>query len=161
MKILILTNSLSGLFSFRIELVQKLLSFCDVIISAPFDGGEEDFAKIGCELINTSLELRGKNPIHDIILLSNYKKILNKYRPNYVLSYTIKPNIYGGIACKKMKIPFIANITGLGTAVENKGILQFITIIMYRFALKNAKMVFFQNLENQRFMISRKMVRNN
>ena len=74
-------------------------------------------------------------------------------RPDVVLTYTIKPNIYGGIACRLFKAPYIANITGLGTAVENKGMLQKIAIILYRIAFKDIKCVFFQNEENRRFFI--------
>ena len=70
-----------------------------------------------------------------------------------MLTYTIKPNIYGGIACRLFKAPYIANITGLGTAVENKGMLQKIAIILYRIAFKDIKCVFFQNEENRRFFI--------
>ena len=66
---------------------------------------------------------------------------------------TIKPNIYGGIACRLLKTPYISNITGLGTALENKGLLQKIIVHLYKISLRKAKCVFFQNTENQQFFI--------
>ena len=66
--------------------------------------------------------------------------------------------MYGGIACNKYKVPYVVNITGLGTAVENAGIMQKITLILYKKGLKSAQKVFFQNIENQNFMLEHKVV---
>ena len=78
---------------------------------------------------------------------------------NLVITYTIKPNVYGGIACQLCKVPYVANVTGLGTAVENGGILQKITLALYRMGLRKAKRVFFQNQANLDFMFSHKVVK--
>ncbi len=75
-----------------------------------------------------------------------------------VLTYTIKPNIYGGLACASSDTPYLTNITGLGTAVETKGFLQFITMTLYRKALRKANTVFFQNRENENFFLKHKLV---
>src|SRR5699024_1846406 len=88
------------------------------------------------------------------------RKKMSEIRPNIVLTFTIKPNIYGGIACRLLNIPYIANITGLGTAVENGGLMQRITVLLYKFAFKKIKCVFFQNNENQRFFIDKKIAVN-
>jgi galacturonosyltransferase len=66
-----------------------------------------------------------------------------------VLTYTIKPNIYGGLCCRKSKTPYIVNITGLGSVFENGGMIQKIVVLLYKAALKSAKCVFFQNKTNQ------------
>lgn len=76
---------------------------------------------MGCEFIDLPLDRRGMNPINDFKLILNYFKILNKIKPDAVLSYTIKPNIYGGLVSRLLKIPFFPNITGLRTALENGG----------------------------------------
>ena len=76
-----------------------------------------------------------------------------KYRPNIVLTYTIKPNVYGGAACAALNVPYIVNVTGLGTALENGGLLQKISLLLYRFGVRKAKRIFFQNIENRDFMI--------
>jgi galacturonosyltransferase len=88
-------------------------------------------------------------------------KLLKKIKPDVVFTYTIKPNVYGGMACALKRIPYIANVTGLGTAVQNGGIMQKLTLTLYKLGLKKAKMVFFQNSENQKFMLKCGIVKGN
>lgn len=153
--IAILTNSINGLYSFRRELVEELLKKnSKIIISAPVDTKTIYFKDIGCNMVETNISRRGTNPISDFKLLINYIRIINKTKPDVVLTYTIKPNVYGGIACRLTSTPQIANITGLGTAVESKGLLQKITLVLYKVGLKKSKCVFFQNKENMNFMQS-------
>lgn len=160
MKILILTNNFGGLYSFRKEVVKAIRDEGhEVIVSAPFDEKRKYFEEIGCRLINTQFSRKGTNPIEDLGLVLNYYKLLRQIEPNVVLSYTIKPNIYGGIACQLCRIPQIANITGLGSAVENPGWLQKLTILLYKVGLRKAKTVFFQNKANMDFCVYNKMVK--
>src|SRR5690625_3603931 len=155
-KILILTNSINGLYNFRRELVDRLIQDgFEVIISAPIDEKTDFFTKLGTKNIATPINSRGKNPLSDIKLLIKYIKILKAVKPNVVLSYTIKPNVYGGLACRLFNIPILANITGLGSAVEKKGLLQNITLFLYRVSLRKASCIFFQNEENQKFFTSK------
>ena len=77
-----------------------------------------------CHFIDTDLNRRGANPLEEFRLYSTYRKILRDVRPDIVLTYTIKCNIYGGLVCKRYKVPYICNVTGLGTALENKGLMQ-------------------------------------
>ena len=84
--------------------------------------------------------------------------MLKKTKPDIVFTYTIKPNVYGGMVCGKLGIPYAANITGLGTAVENAGPMQKVTLALYKMGLKKAQMVFFQNAENKNFMLSKNVV---
>lgn len=161
-KILVLTNSINGLYSFRRELIDELLQRnFNVVISAPNDTSTSYFKDVGCNMINTNLSQRGTNPIKDFKLLLNYLRIIKKIKPDVVLTYTIKPNVYGGIACRLTGTSQIANITGLGTAVENKGILQKLTIMLYKIGLKKSKCVFFQNKENMNFMQKNNIGKNN
>ncbi|TWT03633.1 glycosyltransferase family 4 protein [Planomicrobium sp. CPCC 101079] len=156
-KILILANNDYGLYKFRKELIQELLKSNELYISLPMGDSVSELRNWGCKIIETPIESRGTNPFSDIKVLMAYMKILQEIKPDVVLSYTIKPNIYGGLACKFYNVPFIANITGLGTAVENKGILQKITLILYKISLKKARYVFFQNQENQEFFETHKL----
>jgi len=83
---------------------------------------------------------------------------MKKIKPDMVLTYTIKPNVYGGIACRLLKMPYIANITGLGTAIENAGLLQKLTTLLYKISLKKSSCVFFQNSENMRFFTEKRII---
>lgn len=150
MKILILANHNNGLYLFRRELIVGLLAENEVYIAAP--GGERvgDFESMGCVYIDVEFERRGKNPFGDLTLLRTYLRLLREIRPDVALTYTIKPNVYGGIACALRKVPFLANVTGLGTSLENGGLLAFVTKTLYRIGLSRAACVFFQNEPNQR-----------
>jgi len=145
-RILILANRDTGLYYFRKELIESLLKDeYDVFISVPEGEYTDYLRKMGCKVLSTSLDRRGKNPLKDLILLRSYFKILKTVNPKVVLSYTIKPNIYGGIACSSTKTPFIANITGLGTEIESGGIISKALLGLYRVGLRNAFCVFVQN----------------
>ncbi|BAC14846.1 galacturonosyl transferase [Oceanobacillus iheyensis HTE831] len=152
MRVLILANFGMGLYNFRRELIERLLEEeYEVYISSPVDKYITKFESMGCKIVDTSVSRRGKNPVTDIRLILHYKKIIREINPNVVLTYTIKPNVYGGIACSLLDVPYIANITGLGTAVENGGLMQKITTMLYKFSLKKVNTLFFQNEENMNF----------
>lgn len=155
MRILILANNDIGLYKFRKELLEQLIALGHhVIVCLPEGDFIPDIITIGCEFKNVPLLKRhGMNPIQELALIKYYKKVVKEIKPELVFTYTIKPNIYGGIVCAYLGIPFIVNITGLGTALENKGFLQKILLNLYKLSLKNAKKVFFQNEENKEFII--------
>ncbi|MBO5868915.1 MAG: glycosyltransferase family 4 protein, partial [Oscillospiraceae bacterium] len=79
-------------------------------------------------------------------------------KPDAVFTYTIKPNVYGGLACRLLKIRYMANVTGLGTPVEKPGPLQKLTTRLYKMGVAGAECVFFQNEENRQFFEDRKML---
>lgn len=162
-KILILVNHDIGIYNFRLELVEKLIvAGYDVYVSSPYGERIDDLVKIGCKYEKTEFSRHSRNLFREICFLIKYYKLIKKINPDIVLTYTIKPNIYGGIVCSKLKVPFVVNITGLGTAVENGGIIQKITLLLlYKFALKKAQKVFFQNSENRDFMIKHHIVKDN
>lgn len=162
-KILVLSNSLGGLYSFRKEVLQAYKNNgCEVYISSPIgtDIQKADwFERIGCRIIDTWFNRQGTNPIADFRLMLTYRKLIKKIRPNVVLTYTIKPNLYGGMACALCGVPQLANITGLGAAVEYPGIMQKFTIMLYKLGLYKTSVVFFQNSENREFCINHGMVK--
>lgn len=157
-KILFLVNSPLVVYNFRVELVERLLSEGhEVVISSPVGDRTEDLRAMGCDMRDMEMSRHGTNPFKDIKIIKAYKKLIKDVRPDFVLTYTIKPNIYGGMACRTLKVPYIVNITGLGTAVENGGFIQKLTCMMYKYALKRVQRVFFQNTENMEFFKSKKL----
>lgn len=160
MKIMILANNDAGLYKFRRELLETLLKEHQVMICLPDGEYISDMVQMGCQFISCDLlERRGMNPAKELKLIRFYRKMLKKERPDLVFTYTIKPNVYGGMVCGSLGIPYAANITGLGTAVENEGLMQKITLTLYQVGLKKAKMVFFQNEENKKFMLEHQAVK--
>lgn len=147
-KILILTNHCFMLWQFRRELIAALLEKgCTVTIGMPDGEHWEDFEAMGCRLIPVEVDRRGINPVTDLKLFFRYWKLLKAEKPDMVITYSVKPNIYGGFACRMQKIPYCVNVQGLGSAFERRGIAQLVTV-MYKIALKKAKTVFFENTGN-------------
>lgn len=155
-KILVVSNHSYMLWQFRRELIRRLMEDAEVVISTPFVGHEQDFAAMGCRMLETDVDRRGINPVTDFRLYHTYVKILKTERPDMVITYSIKPNIYAGFACRMRKIPYCVNVQGLGTAFQKKGLAQIVTV-MYRTALKKAKTVFFENAENAKLFREKKI----
>lgn len=157
-KILMISNVTGGLVNFRRELLEKLRVEYDVTVLASENIGRDTIEGLGCTFINTDFDRHGTNPINEVGLYFKYRTLIKSTAPQIVLTYTIKPNIYAGAACASLGIPYIVNVTGLGSAVENPGVLQKISIPMYRFGIRKAQKVFFQNIDNQKFMLEHGMV---
>jgi len=153
--ILILSNTIVGLHSFRREVIKAIVDAgYKVIISVPDDDKKADYFRgIGCEIIQTVFNRRGVNPLADFKLMMTYRRLIKQLKPMAVLTYTIKPNVYGGLAARLCRVPQLANVTGLGDAVENGGWLQKLTVGLYKLGVGKAQRVFFQNEGNRSFCI--------
>ena len=159
MRILIIANNDVGLYKFRRELIEALLKEHEVNICLPNGKYVSRMTEMGCIYHACEFDRHSTNPFAELKQISLYKKILRSVKPDVVLTYTIKPNVYAGMACASENIPYIANITGLGTAIENGGLMQKFLLVLYRYGLRKAKMVFFQNQTNQVFMLSKGVVK--
>jgi galacturonosyltransferase len=159
--VLVLFNSKSSVYGFRAELLSRLnQEGFNLIVSAPESQKEtKDRSNLEFKFLPTLVERRGLNPLKDLKLLFSYRKYLKRYKPFVVLSYTVKPNIYGGLACRISKVPHIANITGLGTSIQNKGILQRLVLWLTKKGLYQTRKVFFQNTSNRDFYAEKAIVR--
>lgn len=154
-KVLIIANCASGLYDFREDLIRKLITLNQkVYTSIPADEYVEELTSLGCKIIDTPVDRRGMNPVKDLKLLLNYNKIINEIKPDLVITYTIKPNVYGGLICRIKRIPYAINITGLGTTFQNDGMLKKIVTAMYKVSSKKAKVVFFENIENLKAFVN-------
>lgn len=147
--VLVLTNSSGGLYDFRNEFIQALAAEYQVYISMPDDVKEKELSAEGCHILKTPINRRGINPMEDLKLYRTYAKMMKELKPDLVVTYTIKPNIYGCFAAGRRKIPSIATITGLGGAFDRTGLFLKLIVTMYRAGLGKAACVFFQNEENR------------
>ena len=163
MRILVLSNSFSGLHSFRKEVFQAFLNQgWKIVISCPVENDREKaewFKNIGCDIIYIKFERQGINPLEDFKLMFAYNKLIKQTKPDVLLSYTIKPNLYGGLVAAVNGVPQLANVTGLGAAVEYPGLLQQLTIMLYKVCMRKTRLVFFQNNANRQFCFDHKMIR--
>ena len=150
--VLILVNKETTVIQFRLEVVEALVNAgYRVIVSSPVGDRAHEIEKVGATVIPISLEKDSTDPIKDFILMLKYRKLIKETRADIVLTYTIKPNVYGAMAAVGLKVPCVANITGLGTALANKGLVHNIVLVLYRFGFKKVSKVFFQNDENMKF----------
>ena len=161
MKILILANFDVGLYQFRRELIEALLKEHQVLLSLPDGDLIRPLEEMGCRFFDTTMERRGINPVKDLDLFLRYIKLLRQQKPDLVITYTIKPNIYGGLACRLLRIPYAVNITGLGTAFQKQGMLRKLVTFLYRTALKKARVVFFENSGNRQVFLDEGIVAEN
>lgn len=161
-KILIIANDFTTVYNFRSELVKRLAKEgFEVVIALPDDERNAKFADMGCRVTELKMERFGKNPIKDIAIEKNIKKILDEEHPNVVLTYTAKPNIYGAMACTKKKVPCICNVTGLGSNFQSKNAVAAIMMMLQKKAYKKTDTVFFQNQSNLDFFKKSGIVKGN
>ena len=119
-RIAILANHSGGLYDFRKDLISELKKHANVTVAVPHNDRWEELQKLVDEVIELPVDRRGRNPIHDSKLFRQYRAMLKEVKPDLVLTYTIKPNIYGGLACRMAHIPYAVNITGLGSAIDQR-----------------------------------------
>ena len=139
-RLLIVTNHSYMFWQFRRELAEALQKEYEVILAMPFVGHEEDFQNMGIQCIPISMNRRGVNPFTEAKLLWDYERLLKKVKPDLILTYSIKPNIYIGLLSGRKQIPYYANVQGLGTAFQ-KPVLTGLVTILYRKALQKVKYV--------------------
>ena len=155
MRILILAHHAEGLYLPRRELMMQLKDAGhEVIASIPTGKCYDKVAEIVDLVIPSPVKRRGMNPVEDIRLLHFYYKLLKKLKPDCILSYAIKPNLYGGMAAKVCHIPYIMNITGLGTAFNKDNLLCKLVSTMYKCVAGYEQCIFFQNIGNLRILES-------
>lgn len=156
MKILILSNSSGGLYNLKRELIEELLKpnsyvdenrlgVNDIYVVIPDDKKSKELNKMGCKVKLIPLQRRGTNPIQDFKILVQYFNIMKKIKPDVVLTFTIKPNIYGGIISSLLKVPYIANVTGLGSSIRDKSVITGFVETLYSIGLKNSNKIYFEN----------------
>jgi glycosyltransferase involved in cell wall biosynthesis len=157
----IAANGTWNIVNFREGLIRALRAqgYDPVVIAPEDEAAQERMAKLAVKLVPIRLSRSGLNPVADLRLLRSYSSILRRLRPAAFLGFTIKPNIYGCIAARLLGIPAIANISGLGTVFVRRGPLMRLVMAMYRFALRRASIVFFQNSDDLALFVGNGIVR--
>lgn len=156
---MILANDTGYVYNLRRELIQGLAKEgYQTTVVGELLHHQDKLQALGCSLIGLVPGRHGTNPFADLALFFKYLGILRREKPDVVLSYNIKPNVYGGVACHLLGIRHMPNITGLGTPVEYPGLMQQLTTRLYKLGVSGSECVFFQNAENRQFFRDRKML---
>ena len=157
--IVVSINTSWNIINFRLGLLQALQKEgYDIVVVAPSDKYTELFKQYNFEYYDINMNNKGTNPIEDLKLIGSYYKLFKKIKPDLILNYTIKPNIYGTIAASFLNIPTVNNIAGLGTLFVNENIVTKIAKYLYKYSQSKASHVFFQNKEDFELFTSEQLV---
>jgi glycosyltransferase involved in cell wall biosynthesis len=159
MKVALVLNTSWNIYNFRLNFVRELIrQGHEVHTIAPLDDFSELLVKEGCIHHRIKMDSRGANPIKDSALILELFLTYRKLRPDIILHYTIKPNIYGTLAARMLNIPVINNVCGLGTVFLKKNMVSAFAMFLYRISFRFAKKVFFQNPEDKKLFVDMKIV---
>ena len=158
--IVMTVNAAWNIANFRMPLVKALLADGHrVTVLAPADDAVVQLTDAGCEFVDLAMDKKGLNPVRDAGLFARMRRHFKALEPDLVLSFTIKNNIFGALAAKSLGLPFIPNVTGLGTAFLSGGVLLTVAKMLYIAAYRNLPVVFFQNGDDRDLFLSMKLVR--
>ncbi|WP_158622813.1 glycosyltransferase family 4 protein [Aquabacterium soli] len=158
MKIALILNSSWNIVNFRSGLVNAIQARGHQVLAlSPHDAHTDRLKTLGCDHANLPMQTTGLNPIADITLLVRLLLILRKEQPDVILSYTIKPNIYGSLAARVLGIPVINNVAGLGMAFTREGWLKTLVSRLFRFAFAKSHTIFFQNEDDRRMFVDKRL----
>ncbi len=147
---LLLVNKATTVLNFRAELIEALVAAgYRVTVAVPPGERLDEIEALGATVVKTPMKKDGITPTGDLRLLGQYRRLIHQLQPAAVLTYTVKPNVYGALACGRT--PLIATVTGRGQALSRKGFLQSTLLMLYRLSLRSSSAVFFQNTADRAF----------
>ena len=162
MKIAVVLNTSWNIYNFRKGLISSLMDKGNQVITiAPRDKYTNKLVELGCRHMAVKMDSRGANPIKDFLLIFELFWIYKRVRPDIILHYTVKPNIYGTIAASLLGIPVVNNVCGLGTVFLNQNIVSKVAITLYRVAFRFPKKIFFQNEDDKQLFLKKRIVSKN
>lgn len=155
----LITNHDDDVYCFRKELIEGIIAAgYDMLVSCPY-GEKLDLMKdIPFIHDDVYIDRRGTNPVSDFKLLLHYRKMMKQYKPSVVLTYTAKPNTYASIAARSLNIPYINNVTGLGSVLSMGKFMQRFILLLFRMAFRRSSCIFFQNEANMKLAIQQGLV---
>lgn len=160
MHIVMTVNAAWNIVNFRKPVVQALLQAGhEITVLAPPDDAVTQLAELGCRFAPLEMNAKGLNPIEGLAFQREIRRQFRALKPDVILSYTIKNNIFGARAARALGIPFLPNVTGLGTAFLSGRLLQGVTEHLYRRAFAHLPVVFFQNDDDKTLFVDRGMIR--
>lgn len=159
MKVLVVANSGWNIKNFREDLIKGLISEGSrVEIASPLDEYVSELKDLGCSHTRIDFKARGLNPFNELYVFLQTIKIVKNSMPDIILSFTIKPNIYFGLASRALNIPIISNITGLGKNFLTSRIRAYLFRILYKIALRKVSRCVFQNIYDQNYFVNSKII---
>lgn len=159
LKIAVVLNTTWNIYNFRLGLIKKMLEQGhEVYAVAPKDEFVDAVTATGCKhIVLKHLSRKGVNPVKDLRLCWELFQIYRKHQFDYILHYTIKPNIYGSIAAGLSRRRSIATVTGLGYTFMKEGLINKIVKKLYTFSFRFSTKVAFQNSDDLTLFTQQKL----
>ncbi len=156
---MIVVNTSWNIYNFRLNLMRALRdNGFRVVALAPRDNYSVKLQEEGFEWIELPFDNQSTNPIKESIQIKSFYTIYKHIKPDILLHYTIKPNIYGTLAAKLLNIPVINNVSGLGTIFLNNNLSSKVAKQLYKFSFKYVNKVFFQNDDDLNLFVKNRLV---
>lgn len=160
MHIAIVVNTSWNIYNFRLGLIKAFLKEGHSVTAiAPYDAYADRLKHAGCQYEAVALDNKGANPLKDLLFTKELYQIYRRIKPDIVLQYTIKPNVYGTLAARLLAIPVVNNVSGLGTVFLRENIASKVAHWLYRLSFRFPKKVFFQNEDDRQLFLKRKLVK--
>ena len=149
-RIVLSSNTAFSLYNFRLSLMRALKGKgYEVIAVSPEDGKYSELLRRKFSFFPVkSLDRKGTNPIKDLKLFFEYLLLFRRLKPDLVINFTIKPNIYGSISAGLLGITSISVITGLGYVFIRESWLTKFVKLLYWLAFRFNRAVVFLNSED-------------
>ena len=152
-KLLFISNKDNNFYNFRSEKILKLRELGhEIVLLCPYGKKIDYFTDRGCRFIGLAIDRRGTNPFADLVLTNNYVKILKKEKPDVVLTYTTKSSVYGGIACRLTKTPYIVNNAGLIESSNYSWYVGYVLDMLYKIGFGGAACMMYQNHQERDYV---------
>jgi len=159
MRIAVVSNTAWYLCNFRLNLMRALQSAGYTVVAvAPMDNYVSQIQAAGFEFEHVAISGGGTNPLIEMQSVIGLWRVLRRQRIDLVLSYTPKGNLYSALACMGLGIAFLPNVSGLGRAFVRKSVITSVAQALYKLTFSRAKRVFFQNNDDLRIFVDRKLV---
>lgn len=158
--IALLTNDFDDIYCFRKELIEGLVAEgYELLISCPDGEKKELMQHVSYIYDDPVIDRRGTNVVADFKLLLHYLRLFKMHRPDVVLTYTAKPNVYASIAAKIRNIPYINNVTGFGSVLKKTGVMRAFIMRLFKLAFRSASCIMFQNDTNMKMAVEEGIVK--
>jgi len=158
-RVLVLVNSSWNITNFRLGLLAGLKERgCEIVVAAPLGPEVAAIEQAGFEFRPLFLDPKGRNPFAELRTIASCLKLIRVEKPDLVMTYTVKPNVYGGLAARIAGVPLLPNIAGLGAAFSGGRALRLIATLLYRISLWKASLAFFQNEEDRALFVQQGII---
>ncbi|MBK8563698.1 MAG: glycosyltransferase family 4 protein [Saprospiraceae bacterium] len=160
-KIIIVDNSSWNIYNFRLPHARKFAKMgYEVVVATPIDEfiSYLEEPSVFKHVPIKHLFPQQKNPFQDILFFFELLKIYREEKPDLIIQFTVKPNIYGSIAARLLGLPAICVITGLGYPFLHPKGLNKLVPKLYKLAFKKIHKLVVYNHDDKAHLVNNHII---